>query len=102
MSEIILHLTAGQGPEECRWVVGQLATAFHREGARAGISCAPLEPADGNPATLLLSVSGEGAEAFVQERTGTVLWIGDSPFRPNHRRRNWFAGVSQVPPVEQI
>lgn len=102
MSEIILHLTSGQGPVECRWVVGQLAKAFHREGIRAGISCVPLEPVDGNPATLLLSVSGEGAEGFALARTGTILWIGDSLFRSNHRRRNWFVGVSRVPPVEQI
>lgn len=102
MSEIILHLTSGQGPEECRWVVGQLARAFQAEGARVGISCVPMEPTEGNPATALLRVSGEGAEAFVQARAGTILWIGPSPFRPHHRRRNWFVGLSRVPPVEEI
>jgi peptide chain release factor len=102
MSEIILHLTSGQGPEECRWVVGQLARAFQAEGTRAGISCVPMEPVEGNPATVLLRVSGEGAEAFVQARSGTILWIGSSPFRPHHRRRNWFVGVSHLLPVEEM
>lgn len=102
MSEIILHLTSGQGPEECRWVVGQLVRAFQAEGAGAGISCVPMEPVEGNPATVLLRVSGEDVEAFVQARSGTILWIGSSPFRHHHRRRNWFVGVSRLPPVEEM
>ena len=24
---------------------------------------------------------------------GTVLWVSASPFRPHHKRRNWFAGI---------
>lgn len=102
MSEVVLHLSAGTGPEECRWVVGQLARVFEREGARAGIRCEAVEAVEGNPASLLLGVTGEGAEAFARARTGTILWIGASPFRPLHRRRNWFVGVSRVPPPEEF
>ena len=35
MTEIILHLTSGSGPDECRWVVRQLAAAIGKE-ARVG------------------------------------------------------------------
>lgn len=102
MSEVILHLSAGQGPEECRWAVVQLARAFAKEAAALGLACTPVEAVDGLPASLLLRVEGEGADAFAQARTGSVLWTGTSPFRPHHKRRNWFVGVSRVPPLAEI
>jgi peptide chain release factor len=43
MSEIILHLTSGQGPQECRWVVAQLAAAYAREAEAYGVVCEVLE-----------------------------------------------------------
>ncbi|RJG57341.1 peptide chain release factor H [Sphingobium terrigena] len=102
MSEIILHLTSGCGPDECRWVVGQLAVAFGKEARDAGLSCELLEGYDGLPYSLLLRVNGEGAMAFATARAGTILWIGDSPFRPHHRRRNWFVGVAIAPQPESM
>ena len=102
MTEIILHLTSGKGPDECRWVVAQLAKAFVSEGARQGVTCEVLQGEEALPASLLLRVSGDVAEAFARERTGTVLWVGNSPFRPTHRRRNWFAGVALAPSVESV
>jgi len=37
-----------------------------------------------------------------QRRCGTILWVGDSLFRPGHKRRNWFVRVSQAPSVEGV
>lgn len=96
MTEVILHLTSGNGPEECRWVVGQLAIAFEREAQDKGLSCDLLESYDGLPSSLLLRITGDGARAFASERIGTVLWTGESPFRPHHKRRNWFVGVAMA------
>jgi peptide chain release factor len=28
---------------------------------------------------------------------GTIQWICQSPFRPNHKRKNWFIDVSVIP-----
>lgn len=102
MTEIIMHLSSGQGPEECRWVVGQLARIFFKEAAVAGLGTELLEPAAGNPASLLLRVTGAGAEQFARQREGTILWVGASPFRPNHKRRNWFVGAALVPPIDEL
>lgn len=102
MSEIILHLTSGQGPQECRWVVAQLATAYAREAAAHGLLSEVLDAAEDLPASLLLRVSGDGASAFVAGRVGTVLWVGDSPFRPAHNRRNWFVGVALAPEPDLV
>jgi peptide chain release factor len=101
MSEIILHLSAGGGPAECRWVVARLARAFACEAAACDATCEPLEAPGDDPASLLLRVAGPGAEAFVQARTGTILWTGQSPFRPTHKRKNWFVGVARVHLAEE-
>jgi len=96
MTDIILHLSSGGGPAECRWVVARLARVFVREARDCDILCEPLEPIGDDPASLLLRVSGTGADAFVDDRSGTILWTGQSPFRPAHKRKNWFVGVSRV------
>ena len=31
---------------------------------------------------------------------GSVQWICQSPFRPNHKRKNWFVDVSVIPEIE--
>ncbi|MBL8779540.1 MAG: peptide chain release factor H [Alphaproteobacteria bacterium] len=100
MSGIILHITAGRGPAECEWVVAKLADAFCREAAKDGLVCAPVEPFDGPCPSIMLRVEGDAAETFAAARTGTVRWIGSSPFRPTHKRRNWFVGVNGVSEIE--
>ena len=100
MSGVVIHISAGQGPAECAWVAAKLADAFRREGAREGLSCEPVEPYASSCPSILLRVEGEAAEAFVAAREGTVRWIGTSPFRPMHKRKNWFVGVFRVADVE--
>ncbi len=99
---VVLHLSAGQGPEECRWVVWRLARALVEEAAAEGLSCVPVEPLAGAVASVLLRVEGEDAAAatFARARTGTVRWIGTSPFRPTHKRRNWFVAVTTIAEAE--
>ncbi len=92
----MLHITAGQGPAECEWVVGKLAAAFCKEALKVGVTCEPLEPLAGPCASVVLRVSGAGVDAFVAARTGTVRWVGTSTLRPAHKRKNWFVGVSLV------
>lgn len=96
MTVAIIHISAGQGPEECAWVAAELAHAFAREATRENLACEPVEPYVGPTASILLRIKGEGADAFVAAREGTVRWIGTSPFRPAHKRKNWFVGVFRV------
>lgn len=102
MTEILIHLSSGQGPGECRWVVEQLARIYSKEATSVGCSCELLEPEAADPASLLLRVTGPNANQFAAQRTGTILWKGASPFRPNHKRRNWFVGSTLVPAIDQI
>ena len=102
MNNIILHISAGQGPQECQWVIAQLATVFRKEAIAQGLKCEIIEPTDFPVASLLLSVTGTDCDAFTDERTGTIRWIGQSPFRPKHKRKNWYIGVKRAPDVENL
>lgn len=97
MKEVILHISAGQGPKECQWVVAQLAQAFSKEAKAQGLQYKLLEPVGDAATSVLVSVIGDQCEDFAIDRTGTIRWIGNSPFRPRHKRRNWYVGVSLAP-----
>ena len=91
-----LQITSGRGPAECCWVVARLAEAFIKEGSRLGLEIQLLEAETGpEPATLrsaLLSVKGHDL-TVLSSWEGSILWIGRSPFRLHHKRKNWFVGV---------
>lgn len=106
MTEVTVLLSAGQGPKECEWVVAQLAKTIRRDAEKAGLVCRPLfNGADGGSelfASLYLIVEGERADAFTVPYIGSIRWIGKSPFRPGHKRTNWFIGVSRLPDIKAV
>jgi peptide chain release factor len=101
-----MQITAGRGPVECQWVVGRLLGVLVEEAGPAGVRLALLEAVPGEaPDTLrsaLLSVEGDGAAAFIDGLAGTIQWVGRSPLRPHHRRRNFFVGVEGLRPPERL
>ena len=74
-------------------------------GGAEGIDCKLLEgvPGDeeGTWKSALLALEGEGAEALAAGWEGTIQWIGKSPYRPNHKRKNWFVGVEVYTPPQR-
>lgn len=32
----------------------------------------------------------------------SLQWVCESPFRPHHKRKNWFVDVSIIPEVKEI
>ncbi len=101
-----LQISSGRGPEECRWVVLQLARHLIREAKQYGLHAELIEAIPGSfPKTLrsaLIAVEGEKDIAgFISNWEGAVQWIGNSMFRPNHKRKNWFVSVKAIEPVNQ-
>lgn len=94
-----IQITSGRGPAECQWVVAELLRVLRAEAESASVGLSLLDAAEGEqPGTLrsaLLSLEGEGAEPLVADWVGSVQWIGRSPFRPHHKRQNWFVGVER-------
>lgn len=101
MTGITLYITAGHGPKECQWAASKLADIFQNEAKSDGLKCQEPEKVEGT-SSFLLVIDGEGAEAFVQARTGSIRWIGQSPFRPNHKRKNWYIGVKPISKTADI
>ncbi len=95
-----LQLSSGRGPAECQWVVAQVLGKLRAEAAAAGVALEVLEAEPGDqPHTLLsalVSLTGDGAEALATSWVGTVQWIVKSPYRPHHKRQNWFIGVERL------
>jgi len=98
-----LQVTAGQGPAECAWAVVRVVEKMCAEAAAAGLEIRTLEvvpgPEPGTAQSMLLGVSGP-LEPFLSGWRGTVQWIARSPFRPEHKRKNWFVAVDALEPVE--
>lgn len=98
-----LQLSAGRGPAECQRVVARLVPILGAEAAELGLRTELLEatagPATDTLASVLLAVEpkvyASDPEALAAGWVGTVQWIGKSPFRPHHKRQNWFIGIER-------
>ncbi len=99
---IRLLISSGRGPAECRIALAGVLAAIAREATTAGleIDIAPgVEPDRHGPASAIVAITGEGEAALARAWTGSVLWVSQSPLRPHHKRKNWFVGVFELPPV---
>lgn len=98
-----MQITSGKGPAECERVVFLLTQHIMREAGKAGLVCELQETVDGIEArcffSSLLTVRGKDAAAFCAAWAGSVRWIAQSPFRPQHKRKNWFAGIAVYMPL---
>lgn len=97
-----LQITSGQGPAECCWVVHHVVQRIIKESARFGLKAVTLDAVPGPEhqtfKSVLLAIEGENADSFCERWEGTILWIGTSPYRPHHKRKNWYIGVNSLLP----
>jgi peptide chain release factor len=105
--EAWFQVSAGHGPAECAWAVLQATEKIIAEARESGIDVRTLAVEPGpKPGTaqsaLLALVSGAPLDDFVRGWQGTVRWIAQSPFRPEHKRKNWFVGVESFKPVPPV
>lgn len=104
-----LQLTAGQGPKECGWVVAQLQREIIREAKTFSLKVELVESLAFEKnlrkqdliepdayLSVLLRIEGEGTSCFSKRWQGAIKWHGESPYRPRHKRINWFVGVDLV------
>jgi peptide chain release factor len=97
--EKIIQITSGRGPAECCWVVAQLLKAFVGELKDKGFDYEVLHQVKGlenrTISSVVVKVNGKDIRQFMKSWLGTVLWIGQSPFRKFHKRKNWFVGIAE-------
>lgn len=101
MKKRIIQISAGKGPKECAWVVTKLKDVFVKDSAKNNIQIIKTDEIFDKAGELLTSVelTIKGKEntlnAFIESWVGTVQWIGESVFRANHKRKNWFVKVTE-------
>lgn len=106
MEKRSIQITSGRGPRECEWVVAKTLAFFLADARGNGIKTKILDQQTGKSKQEILSVtvelSGRNAGKIIQPWLGTVQWIGQSPFRKNHKRKNWFIGFFELKKQELI
>jgi len=51
---------------------------------------------NGTIQSVTFMIEGIELERFLEKWLGTILWIGVSLFRKNHKRKNWYVGVFEL------
>lgn len=100
MDTKIIEFSAGNGPAECTWVVAQVVKEFIKELEKETLQYVVVHKTTGEYErtlkSVLIQVSGTSIDAYLQTWLGSILWIGNSPYRPNHKRKNWFINCFEV------
>ncbi|MDE6750730.1 MAG: peptide chain release factor H [Lachnospiraceae bacterium] len=94
---MIVQISAGQGPSECQLAVAKLFEALKREYGDLEIISNTIGYEKGCFDSIRFRT-----EHDLSGLEGTVLWICKSPFRPNHKRKNWYVDVSIIPEQREI
>jgi peptide chain release factor len=95
---ICIQISSGRGPVECCWVVTRAAEALVREAqlnkCQLTLREATAGPEKGTHHSITYTLAGNEVPAWLQSWKGTVLWTGQSQFRANHKRKNFYIQVS--------
>ena len=94
---MLLQISSGQGPVECGNAVGLLFVSLQKEYPDIELVFANPSKEKGCYKSIMFSSVRD-----LSKLDGTVQWICESPFRPHHKRKNWFVDVSVIPEVEEL
>lgn len=102
-----IQISSGQGPEECELAVRHLLSDLTKQILKKGYEVTLIEASPGsipgNLKSALLSAPSACREIIIPY-CGPILWKCTSPYRPNHKRKNWFIQVTllQEPEVSSF
>lgn len=94
---MIIQISSGQGPAECELAVSKLFKVLKSEYPDIELLHSHSSRITGGCTSIQFST-----ERDLSELEGSVQWICRSPFRPNHKRKNWFVDVSIIPEAEDV
>ena len=95
---MIVQLSSGQGPLECEYAVGLLYLELKKEYTDIKM----ISHHRSTIVDLCYSSIQFETDSDLSELEGSIQWICKSPFRKNHKRKNWFVDVSIIPDVEDM
>ena len=97
-----IQITAGRGPVECARAVTLVASEISK--SIPNLTVFDTEPHKSEPdcyMSIIFTSDTEIPASVVSEWEGTVLWQSTAnPYRPGHKRKNWFVGVHFIDELE--
>lgn len=96
---MIIQISSGQGPKECELAVGKLCRSLMKEYEDTKIVSSYTTALEDDVCFRSMTLVTDHDLSHLE---GTIQWICKSPFRPHHKRKNWFVDVSIIPEVENI
>lgn len=94
---MLVQISSGQGPAECELAVSKLFLSLQKEYPDIQMITAHTSRFSDGYTSILFS-----AEQDLSFLEGSIQWICKSPYRPNHKRKNWFVDVSIIPEIQEI
>lgn len=97
-----IQITAGRGPVECARVVTLVARELLKIIPPLQLTdCEPHNQVDGCFMSITFVTEDVIPPSIIKGWQGTVLWRSTkNPYRPGHKRSNWFVGVNFFDEVE--
>ena len=105
--KVYVQITSGRGPIECCRVVTLIADKIIKEW-KGKLTIVDYEPHNTESGcylsiTLCGDLTNEEKTALESKWKGSILYIATkNPYRPNHKRKNWFVGVNTFTEVDTI
>lgn len=94
---MIIQISSGQGPWECELAVEKFYQVLSKEYPDLELlSCRKSKWGSGAASIIFAT------EIDLSELEGSVLWVCKSPYRPHHKRKNWFIDVSCIPEKTKV
>ncbi len=94
---MIIQISSGQGPSECELAVVKLYNSLKKEYKDLELLNNHEARTHGCSTSIMFSTNED--LSFLE---GTIQWICESPFRPHHKRKNWFIDVSVIEDIPEI
>ena len=97
-----IQITAGRGPVECARVVTLVARELLKIIPPLQLTdCEPHNQVDGCFMSITFATEDVIPPSIIKGWQGTVLWRSTkNPYRPGHKRSNWFVGVNFFDEIE--
>ncbi len=91
---ILLQLSAGQGPAECCLAIAKALVLLEKEANKLKVTLSLVEEVEGlkrgTYKSVLYRLAGKSSLVLAKRWSGSMQWICQSPYRPKHKRKNWF------------
>ena len=100
MEKRLIQITSGKGPLECAWSAGKVYDLINFECLQNGFQLDLISKEKHQSgleySSFVVTIEGKQVMKFLDQWLGTIQVIAQSPYRKNHKRKNWFLAVFEL------